>query len=1133
MKCLNCQFENREGVKFCEECGAKIELVCPACKANIPLERKFCGECGYDFSKSTETVALKENEKDSQIFESPPEETIPAHISTEGERKHVTVLFSDLTGYTAMSEKLDPEEVKEITSRIFGEVSKIVAKYDGFIEKYAGDAVMAIFGVPKAHEDDPIRAIRAAREIHDTVDGISPEVESMVGQAISMHTGINTGLVITGEVNLERGVHGTAGDTLNVASRLCSVAKAGEIIVGQEVFRQTFGDFTFEGKEPIQVKGKAEPLHVYKVASNREEPAAHHGFSVLRAQLIGRKPEMTELMDAVANLKKGTGRIFSISGEAGTGKSRLVEELRTNVDEYGIQWLECHAYPYTQNIPYFSLMDLLNRIFNIEEEDPPETVRQKIELGITSLLEEADGIIPYIGSLYAIDYPEATGVSPEFWKAKLQASMKAVLSALALRSPTVFLLENLHWADPSYVELLQHTLLEVREPAIVLCIYRPTFSLFTSHQLKGMEKIYREIQLQPLSSSETQDMVTSLLMTDRIPAEVRRLVQEKAEGNPFYVEEMVNSLIESEILLRDGESWKLTGPIRNSIVSSTIHGIIGGRLDRLEKESKQVLQEASVIGRSFLFEILQKISTLQQGIDSCMRSLEQMDFIRTKALHPDLEYVFKHALTQEVAYNGLLKSHRREIHERIALVMEQLFSDRLLECYEALAYHYSKGSSVFKAVEYLVKSGEKSHKRYSLEEAHQYFKDAYELLSGDGRTKEKDQHIIDLLIKWGYVHNCRADYKGLEELLLANEDRAQSTDDQEKLGMFYAWLGWALRSREKLREGYAYLTKALHLGEKNASQKVIGYACAWLSWTCADRGLLDEALKHGKRAQELIEPLQSDGEFVRFTLAGLGVTHYFRGDCVEALEIGEQLLRYGQRRSDLRCMTMGHTCTGFSQYVAGSHDLAIQSFQNAIQVSADTVFTNGARLFLGMTYVADEQLSEAEGTFKAIMRASEDFGIEFLGTAAQIFYGVIQISQGNLNKGLGTIEHTAEVFMESDSRYRYATASYTLGKVYARVAGGEGDKSISLLAKNIGFLVKNIPLAAKKAESHFSRTIEVAREIGAKGTLGLACLDLGLLYKLKKKPAKAREYISESIEIFQQCEAEAYLKKAKNALKSL
>jgi len=1122
-----CQFENRAEAKFCGGCGHKFEIPCSECGAHNRTENRFCDECGYNLQPDQKTSGYH------------PPSTAAEQSSIDlapvtGERKHVTVIFADLTGYTAMSEKLDPEEVKAITSRIFGAISKIVGKYDGFIEKYAGDAVMAIFGIPKAHEDDPIRAIKVAREIHDMVDGISPEVESMVGQAISMHTGINTGLVITGEVILERGVHGVAGDTLNVASRLCSIAKAGEIVVSQEVYRQAFGHFTFESKGPIQVKGKSEPLLVYGVTSSREEPVSPHGFSALRAQLIGRKPEMTELVDAVANLKKGTGRIFSIFGEAGTGKSRLVEELKANVAGHGIQWFECHAYPYTQNIPYFPLMDLLNRIFSIEEEDPPETVRQKIESGIGSLVEEADGIIPYIGSLYAIDYPEVTGVSPEFWKVKLQETMKTVLSALALKSPTVFLLENLHWADPSYVKLLRHTLLEVREPAIVLCVYRPSFSLFTSHQLKGVENIFREIQLQPLSPTEAQDMLTSLLMTERIPPELRRLVQEKAEGNPFYVEEMVNSLIESEILLRDGESWKLTGPIQDSTISSTIHGIIGGRLDRLEEESKQVLQEASVIGRSFLFEILQKISTLHQGIDRCMRSLEQMDFIRTKALHPELEYVFKHALTQEVAYKGLLKSHRREIHERIALVMEQLFSDRLLECYEALAYHFSKGSSVLKAVEYLVKSGEKCHKRYSLDEAHQYFKEAYELLSGqDGRIREKDQHITDLLIKWGYVHNCRADYKGLEELLLANENRAGSTGDQEKLGMFYAWLGWALRSREKLREGYAYLTKALDLGEKNGSQKVIGYASAWLSWTCADRGLLDEALEHGKRAQELVEAMQSDGEFVRFTLAGLGVTHYFRGDCAEALEIGEQLLRYGQRRSDLRCMTMGHTCIGFSHYVAGSHNLAIESYQNAIQVSADTLFTSGARLLLGMAYVADEQLSEAEGTFKEIMRASEDYGFEFLGTAAQLFYGVLQISQGNLNKGLGIIEHTATVFLKSDSRYRYATASYTLGKVYAKIAGGESDKSLSLLAKNIGFLMKNVPLAGKKAESHYIRTIEAAREIGAKGTLGLACLDLGLLYKLKKKPDKAKAYISDSIEIFQQCGAEAYLKKAKDTLKSL
>ncbi|MBT8374865.1 MAG: AAA family ATPase, partial [Deltaproteobacteria bacterium] len=819
---------------------------------------------------------------------------------------------------------------------------------------------------------------------------------------------------------------------------------------------------------------------------------------------------------------------------AGTGKSRLVEEFKQKVDVQEIQWFECHAFPYTQNIPYFPLKDLFNRLFSIEEEDSKETVRKKIASGIISLVGKENSIIPYIGSLYAIDYAETADVSPEFWKAKLREALKKVLSAMALKSPTVFLLEDLQWIDPSFEVLLRQTLLEVREPAVVLCVYRPPFSLFTSHQIKGMERIYREIRLQPLSSSEAQDMLDSMLMTENIPQKVRDLVHEKAEGNPFYVEEMVNSLVESEILIHDEKSWKLTGPISDTTISTTIHGIIAGRLDNLEMETKRVLQEASVIGRSFLYEILQRISTLQHGIDKYLMSLEQMDFIRTKSLPPDLEYMFKHVVTQEVVYNGLLISQRKEIHERIATVMEKLFSDRLPECYESLAYHYSQGSSVLKAVAYLVSSGEKSHRRYSLEEAHTYFKEAYNLLYGiKNRTKKENLRIIDLLIKWGYVFNCRADYKGLEELLKFNETLAQETGDLGKLGMFFAWLGWSLRSREKLQEGYAYLIKSLQIGEKIANQNAIGYACAWLSWTCADMGRLDEALKYGKRAKELIEPMQSDGEFVRFTLSGLGMTYYFRGDCTEARKIGEHLLRFGQGRSDLRCMAMGHTCIGFSHFVSGEYEKAIQRFLNAIHVSADTLFSSAARLLLGMTYIANEQTSEAEGSFEEIMRESVDYGFEFLGTAAKLFHGVINISQGNLNKGRKIIEQAAGAFLESGSMYRYATANYTLGKVYARVASGQGDKSLSLLAKNIGFLMKNIPLSNKKAVEYYGKAIEVARKIGAKGTLGVVCLELGILYQLRKKPEMAKTYISESIKLFRECKAKGHLEKANNIMKSL
>jgi len=444
MKCPKCGSDNREGIRFCEECGAKLEIECPDCKAKIPLGKKFCGECGYDLSKFSKPASLEANEHETQISESPPEKTKPTRIPSEGERKHVTVLFSDLTGYTAMSEKLDPEEVKEITSRIFGKISKIVANYDGFIEKYVGDAVMAIFGIPQAHEDDPIRAIKAAREIHQLVDAVSPEVENRIGQSILMHTGINTGLVVTGEVDMQRGTHGVAGDTINLASRLSSMAKPDEILIDADTRLQAEGHFVCEYLEETTVKGKADPVQVHKVLSQRDKPVTIRRLSGLRAGLVGRKVELAELSEAVENLREGRGRIFSICGAAGTGKSRLVEDFKATLDLQEIQWLEGHAYAYSQNIPYFPMIDLLNRVFQIREGDPPENVREKVESGIEHLVGKKEDVVPYVGGLYSLSYPVAEEVSPEFWRSRLQDAMQTILSALAKRALTVFFMEDLH-----------------------------------------------------------------------------------------------------------------------------------------------------------------------------------------------------------------------------------------------------------------------------------------------------------------------------------------------------------------------------------------------------------------------------------------------------------------------------------------------------------------------------------------------------------------------------------------------------------------------------------------------------------------------------------------------------------------
>jgi class 3 adenylate cyclase/tetratricopeptide (TPR) repeat protein len=1114
MKCLRCQFENREGVKFCEECGARIEIQCPSCGALILMGKKFCGECGQRFKEVSEV-----------------EKEVP---ESGAERKHITVLFSDLSGYTAMSEKLDPEEVKDITTKIFSEITQVIDKYDGFIEKFVGDAVMALFGVPKAHEDDPIRAIRAAREIHDLVDSESPELEKRIGHPLSMHTGINTGLVVTGEVDMEKGTHGLAGGSINLAARLSSLSKPGDIVVGPDTFLQAQGYFTFENLGPTKVKGKTEPVEIYKVLSPKEKPSKIHRPLGLRSDLIGRTEQMAQLGKAVERLKKANGSILSLCGDPGTGKSRLIEEFKATLDLDKIQWREGHAFAYSQNIPYFPLIDLLSRSFQIDEGDPPERVREKVESNVKDLVGEKEGVVPYVGELFSLSYPATEDASPEFWKARLYEAVKSIFSALAKRAPTIICLEDLHWADPSFLDLCRSMLSKLEDPILFLCVYRPLFSLLSGNQLSDISIPYQEIRLQDLSPTETQDMVASLLKADFIPPELERFVQERVEGNPFYLEEVINNLIDSETLIRDNGSWKLTRPIIEAEVPSTIHGVISARLDRLKKEMKRMLQEASVIGRSFLYEILKQVTELKDQCERCLIGLERLDLIRTKAIQPDLEYIFKHALTQEVVYNGLLKKERQEIHERIANVMEHLFQERLSEFYETLAFHFKQGQSIHKAVDYLMKSGEKSLRRYAVEESHQYFQEGFNLLADKPeRTKEENELLIDLLVKWALVFYYRGDAIGLVNLLLEHESLAVSLDDKERLGMLYAWLGYVLFWREKYRESYTYLMKARKLGKETKNMKVEGYACTWLPYTCAELGLLDEGMVYGQRAREISGHFESDRYLFIKPISGMGYIHFFTGMRKSLIECSKIGIDYGHQNSDIRSLGMGYTGLGLSYLIAGDFDASIEYCKKAVSLSADPLYSMAFTTMLSLSYLYGGQFKQAEESAHEVLAFTRKYGVDWLGTMVQLVLSVVSIAKGEMSQGLGKLKEVQKACITNESRWLYAQTEYIMGSVYLQIVQGSGPKSLSILVKNIGFLVKNVPPAGRKAEQHFNKAINMAKEIGANGILGQTYLDLGLLHKAKKRIERARECFSEAIRIFEQCEADVFLKKAREALASL
>jgi class 3 adenylate cyclase/tetratricopeptide (TPR) repeat protein len=1114
MKCPKCHIENPDDNKFCRECGTSLALTCTECANELQAGDKFCGKCGQKV-----VVAAKEE---------------TTELTTKGERKHVTVLFSDLSGYTTLSEKLDPEEVKEITGRIFGEVSKIIAKYDGFVEKYAGDAVMALFGVNRSREGDPVRAVMSAREIHDAVETLNPEYEQKIGQPLSMHSGINTGLVVTGEVDVERGTHGVAGDTINVAARLSTAAKAGDILIDHETFKRTEGYFQFEDLEPVQLKGKKNAVQIHRYLDIKDQPQKVHRLHGLRAELIGRKAEMAQLSGAVDNLKKGKGGVFSIVGTAGTGKSRLVEEFKASLDLKETQWLEGHAFPYAQNIPYIPLIDLVSKAIQIDEGDTPDAVKEKLESGLKVLIGETQGVVPYIGSLYALDYPEIEDVSPEFWKAELQKAVLKVLTALAQRAPTIICLEDLHWADPSTTELVHFLLSEIRHPVQFLCVYRPIISLFSSHQVKGMALPHHELNLQDLSLSEAQNMVESLLKTDAVPGDLQQFIRNKVEGNPFYLEEAVNSLIESKALIPENGNWKVVGPITESEISATIQGVISARVDRLEHESKRILQEASVIGRSFYHEILKRISEIKDNIDKSLRGLERFDLIKTKSIQPYLEYIFKHALTQEVVYNGLLKKERREIHDRIGYVIEELFKDRLPEFYETLAFHFKNGRSIDKAIHYLMRSGEKSLKRYSVHESHQSYLEAFEILTAiEDKSNEDRKLIVKLIVDWALVYYYRGDFKGLNELLEAHEAIAESLDDRATLGMFYAWFGLVLYFRARSRESYQYLKKALEIGQGLGDTRITGYASAWLASPSTDIGLFEEAIKHATRAHELAKKIPEDQYLYFKSLWGSVYAYQSMGYGKNCSRIGEKILDYGSRHSNIRCQVVGHICIGIGFNKTGHYSAAVKSLEQGAAIAVDPFYSQWAKLFLSINYLANDQIKEAENTLKEIRTYSTEFGCELFDLLTKALLGIISIIRGRMSEGIKMFQETNRDGYEEGRDGWFAAWEYMFGNIYLQIARGGEKPDLSFLLKNIGFLVKNAPRADQKAQTHYNLAIEHAMKVGDRGTLGRCYLDLGILHRAKKRFDKAKECFQKAFEIFEETEADGYLKQTKEALESL
>ena len=1082
-------------------------MKCPECSFENSDDFKFCGECGYKFDLSLQ----KEN--------------------FQGERKHATILFSDLSGYTAMTEKMDPEDVKNLMEDIFEKAGKIAEKYQGTVDSFFGDEILVLFGVPKANEDDPIRAIHAAIEIHKMVKELSPEFEKQNFAKLSMHTGIDTGLVITGDKFIGKGRQGLTGDTVNLASRLTGLAKSGEIVIGEGAYKIAKNHFSFEARDPVKVKGKRDPVHTFQVIEAARKPKKTKQLHGVRAELICRDKELSIFNKAVTDLKNGKGSVLCLYGFAGTGKSRLVEEFRAITS---VQWFEGYTFPYTRNIPYFPLLTLFDDAFKIKEEDSSKILREKIEKSINALIKDSKDIIPYIGTLYSLSYPEVETVSPEFWKSKLFDAVLEILSALSKQQPIIVCIEDLHWADHSFLELIDFIQSKANLPIFFLYIARPIIKIFSDSQKEQIKTEYQEIRIEDLSASDSQVMVKSLLNSEDIPSGLKSFVETKTQGNPFYLEEMINSLIESKVLLKTDNEWVLEREITESDISSSIHGVIAARVDRLESESKRILQEASVIGKSFYYEIINKITRIKKDINLCLETLEGFDLIKSQESKIDLEYMFKHALTQEVVYNGLLKADRQVIHEKIGLVIEQIFDDRLSEFYETLAHHFSKGKSTLKAVDYLMKSGDKSLKIYSVEESHQYYQQAFDLLNRfPEKNVETNEIMIDLLNKWALVYYYSGETKKAKKLFSSQEHLIDQINDKEKIGMFYAWQGNILWMSGQYIKAKESLKKAEKIGIEINSKKVIGYACTWLSWVCGDLGLFEDGIEYGQRANEIGKNLKKDHYVYFKSLGGIGNNYFYMGHASGSIKAGEKMIKYGNRHSQIRSLSLGHFIKSLGYVNSGDFANSVIAAEQSIAVSADPFYTLCFNIMLTLSYILNRNTKKAKGTLDKLLPFCEKNGCEFIRDMGIVCNGLILVEQGKMSEGLKIIKDAEQLFISQQRKGALLTVKLILGKVYLEIIQKTKPISFLTIIKNLGFIIKNVPSADKKAIYHYTQTIDFAKEIGAIGIKAQAHLDLGIIHKIKKRNDLAKKHLQKAINIFEEIGAFKFLKQANKELKQL
>ena len=762
MKCRECGTESLEGIKLCEVCGAKLERICPNCKSPTPPHFKFCSECGHDLSPPSrpapKEISFDEKLAKVQKYLSKDltQKILAQKDKIEGERKQVTVMFCDMEGFTSLTEKLGSEATYSLMDQIYEILIHKVHDYEGTVNELTGDGIIALFGAPIALEDAPQRAIRSTLAIHQEINRFSDQIKQEKRiPALKMRIGIHTGPVVVGTLGNDLRVEFKAvGDTVNLASRMESLAEPGTTFVTEETYRLAKDLFDFQPLGKKMVKGKEEPIPVYKVLPTKDEAYRSRLDSERRiySRMVGRDSELNRLELQVMKAINGQGSVVNIIGEAGIGKSRLVAELKRREAMKSVTLLEGRAISIGKNLSFHPIIDLSKQWVGIRGDDGEAKAFDKLEAAIKRLFPEEYGeVLPFVAILMGMKLSgthaqRTKGIEGEALKRLILKSVRDLLVKASELTPLVIVIEDLHWADTSSVELME-SLFRLAETHKILFInlFRPGYKETgdrLAESLKDNRRAYYyvEIVLEPLAEKTSEALISSMLNISKVQHTIITSIVERTGGNPFFIGEVVRSLIDEQALLPKEGTFHLTNKAATISIPNTIEALLMARIDRLEEQTRDLVKEASVIGRSFFYRILAEVASEIEDIDVRLSYLQEVQLLRERLRMGEVEYLFNHALVQEVAYESILPLKQKELHLSVARSIEKIFDERIHEFYGMLAYHYSRAESLEKAEECLIKAGEEALKSSASNEALHYYQEAlsiYRKLQGDRAEPEK------------------------------------------------------------------------------------------------------------------------------------------------------------------------------------------------------------------------------------------------------------------------------------------------------------------------------------------------------------------------------------------------------------